>query len=880
MNTRIDKKMAEKVVKEKIGSIEFRVLNPKQVKDMAVVKIITPELYDADGYPVEGGLMNLRMGVIEPGLRCRTCGGRVKDCPGHFGYIELARPVVHIRYIKKVYNALRCTCASCGKICMDEEKLEKYRFKMRMIGKQRGRLKKWDVAKQVIRKAKYCRVCPHCGGKNPKVKLKKPYSFYEDKVRITPIDMKERLKKIADEDLELLGLDPIGGRPEWMILEYLPVPPVTIRPSITLQSGQKSEDDLTHKLSDIVRTNQRLLENLNAGAPEIIIEDLWDLLQYHVTTFFANNISQIPPARHRSGRPLKTLSGRIKSKQGRFRKNLAGKRVNFCARSVISPDTNININEVGVPQVMAETLTIPERVTSWNEEWLRSLIKANPNYPCALYIITQDNKKKRITEESKELLLEELEQGFKVERTLMDGDIVLFNRQPSLHRMSIMAHKVKVLPGKTLRINPAVTDPYNADFDGDDMNMHIPQDEEARGEADELMDVITQIITPRFGLPIIGNKQDHLSGLFTLTREGSKFSKEEAYQLLTKAGVYDAELKFDKKGKITGKKIFSALLPDDFDYIGKSGLCEKCTQCRKQDCIHDGYVKVVDGELKSGVIDDKSVGSKKGLLLQEIVKNYDRDEVSTYLQRMALVGIATLDLRGFTVLSSDSDLPDEVNEEIDKKLDKSVKKVNKYISKFRNKEMTPLPGRTLRETLEQKVINTLNRARNQAGSLVLNNTAEENCTIIMAQSGAKGNMLNIAQMAGAVGQQVLRSSRMKRGYENRVLPHFKPGDLGADARGFVRRGYKKGLSPTEFFFHAVTSRDAQMDTSMRTPTSGYFQRRLINALQDVKVDDDLSVKTSNDQIIQFQYGEDGVDVSKSDAGGIDVDLIFKKVAEK
>jgi len=868
------------VVKEKIGSIEFRVLSPQIIKEMSVVKIITSELYDADGYPVEGGLMNLRMGVIEPGLRCRTCGGRVKDCPGHFGYIELARPVIHIKYLSFIYDALRSTCAKCGKITIEEERLAKARMKIRMVERQRGELKKWDVAKEVIRRAKNSKECPHCADKKIKIKLKKSYSFYEEKVRITPIDIQERLKRITDEDCELLGLDSIGGRPEWMILSYLPVPPVTVRPSITLQSGQKSEDDLTHKLSDIVRTNQRLLENLNAGAPEIIIEDLWDLLQYHVTTFFSNNVSQIPPARHRSGRELKTLSERIKSKEGRFRKNLAGKRVNFCARSVISPDPNIEINEIGVPEVMAEHLTIPERVNSWNVKWCRELIQNYPKYPCALYVFIPDGRKKRVTEESRELLMEELAIGFIVERMLINGDFVLFNRQPSLHRMSIMAHRVKVLPGSTLRINLTVTDPYNADFDGDDMNMHVPQTEEARGESDELMDVVTQIITPRFGLPIIGCKQDHLSGLFTLTRGNTKFSKEEAFQLLTRAKVYDADLKIDKKGEASGKEIFSALLPKDFDYIGTSGLCRNCATCKKEECTNDGYVKIINGKLISGVIDDKSVGSKKGLLLQEIVKLYEREEVSTYLQRMALVGIATLDITGFTVLSSDSDLPEDIRKEIRTSLSNSVNKVNTYIKRFKDKEMVALPGRTLRETLEQKIINALNRARNVVGSLVLNNTSKENCTIIMAKSGAKGNMLNIAQMAGSVGQQVLRGSRLKRGYERRVLTHFEKGDLGADARGFIREGYKNGLTPTEFFFHAITSRDAQMDTSMRTPTSGYFQRRLINALQDFKIDDDLSVRTSDGRIVQFTYGEDGIDVGKSDAGKIDVELIIKKVAEK
>ncbi len=859
------------VIKEKIGSIEFRVLSPEIIKKMSVVKLITPELYDADGYPIEGGLMNLRMGVIEPGLRCRTCGGRVKECPGHFGYIELARPVLHIKYMEFLYSALRSTCPKCGKITLDEKTLEKLKLKAKLTERSQGNLKAWDIAKEIISKAKNALACPHCGEKRIKIKLKKPYFFYEDKTRITPIDIRERVEKISDEDCQLLGINAIGGRPEWMVLTNLPVPPVTVRPSITLESGQKSEDDLTHKLADIVRANQRLAENLNAGAPEIIIEDLWDLLQYHITTFFSNDNSQIPPARHKNGRIIKTLSERIKSKEGRFRKNLAGKRVNFSARSVISPDSNIKANEVGVPKIMAQELTVPERANTLNMEWLKKMIANYPNYPCALYVFSPDGKKKKVTDESKELIITELTNGYIVERTLLEGDTVLFNRQPSLHRMSIMAHKVKVLPGNTFRVNPLVTDPYNADFDGDDMNLHVPQTEEARAEADELMEVSTQIITPRYGLPIIGCKQDHLSGLYTLTREGEKFSKEEAFQLLARVGVYDADLKFDKAGMVSGKDIFSCILPKDFNYIGKSGIKDEKNQ--------DYVVKVSQGKLISGVIDDKSLGSKKGLMLADIVKNYDRNEVNSCLQRMSLLGIAVLDMRGFTVLSSDSDLPQKTTNDIKTELKEAILKVNSDIDSFKKKEMIALPGRTLRETLEQKIINTLNIARNNVGLLVLKNASKDNCSIIMSSSGAKGNVLNLAQMAGCVGQQVLRGFRLKRGYNSRVLPHFRKNDLGAMARGFIRHGYKVGLSPTEFFFQGITSRDSQMDTSLRTPTSGYFQRRLINALQDFKVYNDLSVRTSNGNIIQFKSGEDGIDVSKSDGGKIDIDLIIKKVLE-
>src|SRR3989338_4245722 len=204
-----------------------------------------------------------------------------------------------------------------------------------------------------------------------------------------PSEVRDWLAGISDEDLRQIGYDPVYSRPEWMIITALPVPPVSVRPSITLETGERSEDDLTHKLVDIIRINQKLEANINAGAPQLIIEDLWELLQYHVTTYFDNETANIPPARHRSGRPLKTLAQRLKGKEGRFRYNLSGKRVNFSSRTVISPDPNISINEVGVPMMVAEEMTVPFNVTDWNIEACKKLIMSE-EYPKALYVLRTD----------------------------------------------------------------------------------------------------------------------------------------------------------------------------------------------------------------------------------------------------------------------------------------------------------------------------------------------------------------------------------------------------------------------------------------------------------------------------------------------------------
>ena len=391
-----------KITRKKIGEMTFSLISPEDIKKFSVAKVITPELYDIDGYPVDGGLMDLRLGAIDPGVRCRTCGGRLKECLGHSGSIDLARPIMHLKYTVTIELILKSFCQGCGKLMLDEKEMEKY------------------PASKRAKKAKEKKKCPHCSALQEKVKLDKPTSFYKGKKRIFPAEIRELLVSISDEELKKIGIDYKTFRPEWAILTALLVPPVTVRPSIILENGERSEDDLTHKLSDIIRANQRLWENLNAGAPEVIIEDLWDLLQFHITTFFDNTVSKIPPARHRSGQPLKTITERIKGKEGRIRKNIAGKRVNYAGRTVISPDPFLKINEVGVPYEIAKIVTVAETVNDINKKKLIKLIEKGEEYPGANYVIRPDGKRKKIAIELKEEIIAEISPGYIVERHLQD----------------------------------------------------------------------------------------------------------------------------------------------------------------------------------------------------------------------------------------------------------------------------------------------------------------------------------------------------------------------------------------------------------------------------------------------------------------------------
>ncbi len=856
-------KMEEQFVHKKVESIVFGMLSPMLIKKMASAKIVTPELYDKEGYPVDGGLMDIRLGVIDPGLSCKTCGSKLKECPGHFGYIELARPIVHIKYVNVILTMLKCTCKECGRILIPENKIGSYIEELNKIEEDEGLLGRRKKINEIVSKLKTTNKCPHCKARQQKIKIEKPTTFLENEKRLSPIEIRTRLEKISDEDIEVFGLNPKFIRPEWMILTVMPIPPVTMRPSITLESGERSEDDLTHKLGDIVRINQRLFENINAGAPEIIIEDLWDLLQYHITTFFDNGIAQLPVARHRSGQPLKTITARIKSKEGRIRHNLVGKRTNFSSRTVISPDPMIDIDEVGVPSIIGMKLTVPERVTNWNMEYLKKYVEAGPGkYPGANYIIRPDGRRKRITDETKEQLLEELQPGYCVERHLLDGDIAIFNRQPSLHRMSMMCHRVKILPHKTFRLNPAVCAPYNADFDGDEMNLHIPQTEEARAEAQILMQVRTQLISPRYGLSIIGCIQDAVSGNYLLTKDAT-FTRNEAIDLLASVRCSDFS-RLPKKETVTGKEIFSCLLPKDFDFIGKDR--------------EDNDVIIKKGSLTSGTMDKANLGEGSGLLIRNMHKRYGAQQTIDTLGNIFRLGIEVLLKLGFSTAISDVDLPQEANVHIQDILAKARKSVYELINVYTSGQLEAFPGRTIRDTLELKILEILNKARNEAGNIVAKHNNTKTSMMIMNLSGSRGSPLNLAQMSGCVGQQAMRGKRIEKGFYKRTLSCFRKDDLGPAAHGFIKNSFKSGLNPSEFFFGAMTGRDSLMDTALRTPKSGYLYRRLANALQDLRVEYDFTVRDAMGRVVQFNYGEDSIDVSKSEKGILNIKNLVKQVS--
>lgn len=852
-----------------IDGIRFSVWSPTEIRKYSVAEITAPETYDEDGMAVQGGLMDGRLGTLEPGQKCLTCGNTAARCPGHFGHIELAEPVLHIAFIDNIHKLLLATCRSCSRLKLPQEDLDNYT----QVQKQKAAytiLSQKRIPDEILDKAKKAKECPHCGKPQYDMIFTKPTIFIEKteigEHRLLPITIRERFTQIRDEDLRLLGYDPNTARPEWFILQVLPVPPVTVRPSIILETGIRSEDDLTHKMVDIIRVNQRLKESKDAGTPPLIVQDLVDLLQYHTTTYFDNEVSGIPQAHHRSGRPLKTLTQRLKGKEGRFRGSLSGKRVDFSSRTVISPDPSLDLSEVGVPEAVAKKLTIPEIITEWNIERMKALVINGPDiFPGVNYIVRPDGVKIRLDfVEDRSVIADNLEVGYLVERHLSNGDVVMFNRQPSLHQMSIMAHYVRVLPGKTFRLHPSVCPPYNADFDGDEMNLHVPQSEEARAEAILLMRVQDQIISPRYGGPIIGALRDFITGSYLMTKDDTVITPQEFanYAMLGGyEGNFPAPTAKGKDGPMyTGKQLFSLFLPKDFNYILTSKW-SKGTKGQQKDVV------IKNGELISGVIDKASIGAEEPeSVLHRIVKDYGNAIGKQFLNSVLIIAKQFITHYGFSYGYADLELPDKVKQDIHSGIQETYDTVYDLISQAKKGTLKLTRGLSADEALEAYIVNELSKARDKAGNTADQQLDQKNAARIMATTGARGSSLNIGQMAGALGQQSIRGNRLNKGYSNRALPHFKENEDNPDAHGFVKSNYRDGLSTIEFFFHAMGGREGLVDTAVRTQQSGYMQRRLINALEHIKLEYDGTVRDPHGHIIQFLYGEDGVDVQKSDHG--------------
>ncbi|KAE8279100.1 DNA-directed RNA polymerase II subunit RPB1 [Larimichthys crocea] len=879
-----------------IKRVQFGIISPDELKRMSVTEggIKYPETTEG-GRPKLGGLMDPRQGVIERTGRCQTCAGNMTECPGHFGHIELAKPVFHVGFVTKIMKVLRCVCFFCSKLLVDSNNPKIKDILVKSKGQPRKRLthvyelckgkniceggeemdNKFGMEQQEteedITKEK-----GHggCGRYQPRIRRSglELYAEWkhvnedsqEKKILLSPERVHEIFKRISDEEDVILGMDPKFARPEWMIVTVLPVPPLAVRPAVVMQGSARNQDDLTHKLADIVKINNQLRRNEQSGAAAHVIAEDVKLLQFHVATMVDNELPGLPRAMQKSGRPLKSIKQRLKGKEGRVRGNLMGKRVDFSARTVITPDPNLQIDQVGVPRSIAANMTFPEIVTPFNIDRLQELVRrGNSQYPGAKYIIRDNGDRIDLRFHPKPSDLH-LQIGYKVERHMCDGDIVIFNRQPTLHKMSMMGHRVRILPWSTFRLNLSVTTPYNADFDGDEMNLHLPQSLETRAEIQELAMVPRMIVTPQSNRPVMGIVQDTLTAVRKFTKRDVFLERGEVMNLLMFLSTWDGKVPqpaiLKPRPLWTGKQIFSLIIPGHINVIRTHSTHPDDEDSGPYKHISPGDTKVIveNGELIMGILCKKSLGTSAGSLVHISYLEMGHDITRLFYSNIQTVVNNWLLIEGHSIGIGDSIADAKTYLDIQNTIKKAKQDVIEVIEKAHNNELEPTPGNTLRQTFENQVNRILNDARDKTGSSAQKSLSEYNNFKSMVVAGSKGSKINISQVIAVVGQQNVEGKRIPFGFKHRTLPHFIKDDYGPESRGFVENSYLAGLTPTEFFFHAMGGREGLIDTAVKTAETGYIQRRLIKSMESVMVKYDGTVRNSINQVVQLRYGEDGL----------------------
>ena len=852
----------------KIIGIQFSILSPDEIRKGSVAEITTRDTY-VNNKPIIGGLFDPRMGVLEPGLICPTDGLDYMQTPGYFGHIELSKPVFYIQYLSTILKVLRCCCFKCSKLMISKEK---YKQALKLSGDAR-----WKYVFSLASKMKRCGEDTEdgCGCLQPnKIRKEGLATIYAEwkndaaseqsqniVIKLTPEMVLKIFKRISDEDVSFMGFSPVWSRPDWMVCQVMAVPPPAVRPSVKHDAQQRSEDDLSHILVNIIKTNKTLQEKIQNNAPANVIDDWATVLQYYVATQVDNKIPGVASVAQRSGRPLKSIKDRLNGKGGRMRGNLMAKRVDFSARSVITADPNISIRELGIPMKIAKNITKPVVVNDINRAFLTKLVQNGPDvWPGAKILEKKNGDSITLRYVDKKSIV--LENGDTVHRHMMNGDPILFNRQPTLHRMSMMCHIAKIMhQGDTFRMNVADTKPYNADFDGDEMNLHMPQDTESDSELKNLAAVPYQIISPANNSSIIGIFQDSLLGCYRFTRENIRFTPREAMNLLMMFQRVDVSKLLEKAengtGMISNFDILSQILPP----ISLKYKTKLFNDSEKPD-ESNNILEIVNGRYVRGQMEKGVLGGGTKGLIHRTCNDYGNMASANFIDDLQNIITEYLKTSSFSVGISDLLSDEKTNKEIIAVIDKKKNDVKNLIDQTQIGVFENNTGKTNEEEFETQVNNILNQATSESGKIGLKSLNKDNRFVTMVNAGSKGSDLNISFMISCLGQQNVDGKRIPYGFDHRTLPHFTKFDDTPGARGFVESSYVNGLSPQELFFHAMGGRVGLIDTAVKTSTTGYIQRRLIKGLEDLMVSYDMTVRTNKGKIVEFSYGDDGIDPIK------------------
>jgi DNA-directed RNA polymerase II subunit RPB1 len=880
--------------------VQFGVLSPKRILEESVADI---HKHMTRGGELQGTLQDQRLGATRTTRNSITNLDSKLD-PGLFGHCVLTLPVYHPIFIKQVHGILRVVCPGCSSL-RETDKVDTPQLQADIKSQRIPKTARLAYIHDKLSKRKE-KQCVYCKTDLPDIVADKTqilgFAFaYVDinkqKVKIsqhakTIFDI---LKKISDPDAELMGFDPKYSRPEWMIYTILPVPPPTMRPSVEADNNKTSDDDITQSLHNIIKTNNTLKDCLEETGssdeldilehPTVVQE--WAQLQSQVAALVDNETSSYAKIVNRAQRPLKTIKGRHKGKSGRLRNNLMGKRTNYSARTVITADPNLSVDQVGVPYSMALILTYPEEVNQYNIETLTTLVRRGPSvYPGAksikkpgqTFTIELDCIKDR------ETIL--LEYGTIVYRHLIDGDIVLFNRQPSLHKMNMMAHYVKVLPGRSFRISANITQPYGADFDGDEMNLHLPQSEIARREIEMLALSPTQMCSPQSNAPVVGAVQDTMLATYRASSEHIR-----GYQV---GEVYNTNIR-----EFMNLSFWITNTPNLLPPIRGKGwtmqdlinlILPPITLTRKDKknprnkiMIKNGKLSLPesnDGKIVAMAKSNSMLGASSGSIFHITWNDLGPTASKDLMDDLSRVMSQWLMNSGFSVGLRDLSIPrvymDEINQYKIEYMEKAYQLIDglnngNYTDQFRESLGLGQRGLTSSdvEQFEQDMIVLLDTCRNLVQESVADHIYEydvgkiyDNRFMSMLDSGSKGKPTNAVQIVGTLGQQSMDGHRVVDAYYRRPLPFVAKDDLSPEGRGFVLSSYNSGLNFLEYIYHAMAGRMGVISTSIKTADTGYLQRKLMKRLEDIGTYYDGTVRLAGGAIVQYIYGGDGFDGSK------------------
>uniref|UniRef100_A0A0E0H2I4 DNA-directed RNA polymerase subunit n=1 Tax=Oryza nivara TaxID=4536 RepID=A0A0E0H2I4_ORYNI len=853
----------EDVGTRRIKSIRFSMFSGNEVRQSAEVQVWNSRIYNHEMKPVPNGLLDTRMGAANKLGECSTCHGSFAECPGHFGYLKLALPVFNVGFFNCILDVLKCICKSCSRVLLMEKDRLEFLKKMRNP-------KADPLHKSVAKKGRAGLIILHDCSKTldgSTEELRDALSHKKEKLSISAVRMLDPaivlslFKRMTDEDCELLNL---GDRPEKLIVTEIAVPPVPIRPSVFVAGGRMSnEDSITVILKSIANTNSILKENLQTGGQFMKIAG-------NTFNFKLLNISTVTHPLFPSHN-IEALFSDSKGRQADF--------------------------VVAIPILMARVLTYPERVSYYNIEKLRQCIRNGPHkHPGANFIIQPDGTKLHLKYCDRRIAARDLKYGCVVERHLEDGDIVLFNRQPSLHRMSIMSHRARIMPWRTLRFNESVCNPYNADFDGDEMNLHVPQTEEARTEALMLMGVQNNLCTPKNGEILVASTQDFLTSSFLVTRKDNFYDRSSFSLLCSYLGDAMENIDLPTPALIkpielwTGKQLFSVLVrPNACTKVFLNlTVKEKIYKTPKGStlepeamCPNDGFVYFRNSELLSGQVGKATLGNgNKDGMFSTLVRDYNSHAAASCMNRLAKFSARFIGNHGFSIGVDDVQPGEHLNQEKKMKIDGGYKDCHDLIASYSKGALRLQPGCNAAQTLEQSITRVLNEIREEAGKVCMNTLHWRNSPLIMSQCGSKGSPINISQMVACVGQQSVGGRRAPNGFIDRTLPHFPINSKTPAAKGFVANSFYTGLTATEFFFHTMGGREGLVDTAVKTAETGYMSRRLMKGLEDLSVFYDQTVRNASGGIVQFLYGDDGMDPAKmegKDGKPLNLDQLFMKV---